>query len=79
MSQITEKRHIQSSGRGNSLSSNSDQYHTRPDREERTFRCAECDASFSFKSDIIIHMSTHTGGSPVQCSECSNHSNAKGL
>ncbi|XP_059045141.1 gastrula zinc finger protein XlCGF57.1-like [Achroia grisella] len=40
------------------------------ENRERNFICENCGKSFYSKSDVKIHMRTHTGETPYACSEC---------
>lgn len=37
---------------------------------ERPFACAECNARFSTKNNLVVHQRTHSGEKPYACEEC---------
>ncbi|XP_065271338.1 zinc finger protein 84-like [Emys orbicularis] len=38
--------------------------------KEKTYDCAECGKSFSWRSHLIVHQRNHTGEKPYNCPEC---------
>ena len=47
-------------------------------KEERPFKCDDCDYSSSQKSNLRKHIMTHTGEKPFKCDDCGYSSSNKG-
>lgn len=45
---------------------------------ERPFACAECNARFSTKNNLVVHQRTHSGEKPYACDECNASFSTRG-
>ncbi|XP_037520052.1 zinc finger protein 16 [Rhipicephalus sanguineus] len=45
---------------------------------ERPFACAECNARFSTKNNLVVHQRTHSGEKPYACNECNASFSTRG-
>ncbi|XP_075118250.1 uncharacterized protein LOC142189485 [Leptodactylus fuscus] len=65
--------HVQSSASSQTVKRNKShrrRKRQRAQKRKRPFPCPECGKYFTHKSDVVRHMTSHTGEKPFSCSEC---------